>query len=466
MTRTALVTGATGYIGSLLVTRLLGAGYAVRVLARGEASVRRRPWAGEVEVVIGDAADPDALRRACAGADVAYYLIHSMGSGADFEAADLAIARSFGAAARAGGVQRIIYLGGLHPEGELSAHMRSRVEVGEALMASGVPTACLQAAVILGDGSASFDMLRYLTSRLPVMVAPKWLRNRIQPIAVEDVLYYLVAAADLPPAVNRTFDIGGPDVLTYEAMMQRFARVTGLRERVIGIVPVLTPKLASYWVGLVSPVNPQVAQPLVGSLVHEVVCREHDLDDVVGPPPGGAIGFDEAVRAAMTTVPRDTGWQNLALTSALVSAAAVAGSLATTPQARWYEGLEKPAWQPPAAVFPVAWTTLYGLIAAAGAASLTELDRRGDASGRRTYLTALGTNLALNGAWSWVFFRARRLTPATVAAGVLAASSVDLVRRTRLVRPGFGAALAPYAAWTIFATALSGAVARRNPRSL
>ena len=166
-------------------------------------------------------------------------------------------------------------------------------------MASGVPTAVLQAAIILGSGSASFEMLRHLTTRLPVMVTPKWLDNRIQPIAVRDVLHYLVRAADLPPEVNRTFDIGGPEVLTYREMIQRFATIAGLMSRRIVTVPVLTPYLASQWVGFVTPVPTGVAKPLVGSLLHEVVCAEHDLDDLVGPPPQGPLPFDRAVADAI-----------------------------------------------------------------------------------------------------------------------------------------------------------------------
>ena len=174
-------------------------------------------------------------------------------------------------------------------------------------MGSGVPTAVLQAAVIIGSGSASFEMLRHLTHRLPAMLTPKWLDNRIQPIAVRDVLHYLAVAVDLPPDVNRTFDIGGQDVLTYREMILRYARLRGLRRRLIVSVPVLTPRLASLWVGLVTPVPSAIARPLVGSLVHEVVCTEHDLDELVGPPPGGTLSYDDAVRAAVAgdkAVPR------------------------------------------------------------------------------------------------------------------------------------------------------------------
>ncbi len=302
--RTALVTGATGYVGGLLVPRLLEEGYAVRVLTRSGSL--DAPWAGQVEVHRGDASHEADLRSALSGTDVAYYLIHSMDGGGDFVRRDRELARGFSRAARAEGVGRIVYLSGLHPEGEeLSPHLASRVEVGQILLGSGVPTAVLQAATVIGLGSASFEMLRYLTTRLPVMVAPKWLRNRIQPVGIDDVLHWLVAAAGLPPDVSRTFDIGGPDVLTYAEMMQVFAAETGRRPRVIATVPVLTPGLASHWVGLVTPVDAGVAKPLVGSLVHEVVCRERDLETLVGPPPGGPTPYREAVRRAMRGVEPD-----------------------------------------------------------------------------------------------------------------------------------------------------------------
>ncbi|MFX4285027.1 NAD(P)H-binding protein [Janibacter sp. G349] len=300
---TALVTGATGYIGGLLVPRLLDDGWTVRVLTRSSERLRGRDWADRVEVVEGDATSEADLRRALSGTDVAYYLVHSMDGGGDLARRDRELAEGFAAAAGEAGVGRIVYLGGLHPEGaDLSEHLASRVEVGQILLDGPVPAAVLQAAVVLGDGSVSFDMLRYLTERLPVMVAPRWLRNRIQPIAIDDALHYLVGAAGLPAEVDRAFDIGGPEVLTYEQMIQRFATVTGLRRRVVVTLPVLTPWLASHWVGVVTPVDAGVAKPLVGSLVHEVVRREHDLDDLVGLPAQGLVGFDEAVRRAMRGV--------------------------------------------------------------------------------------------------------------------------------------------------------------------
>ena len=218
----------------------------------------------------------------------------------DFVERDRELARTFGLAAYEAEVGRIVYLSGLHPHrGPLSDHLASRVEVGDLLMASGVPTAVLQAAIILGSGSASFEMLRHLTTRLPAMITPKWLDNRIQPIAIRDVLHLLVGAASLPPELNRTFDIGGPDVLTYREMINRFAAIVGLRPRIIVPVPVLTPHLASQWVGLVTPVPTGIAKPLVGSLLHEVVRTETDLEGYVGDPPNGALSFDVAVRDAI-----------------------------------------------------------------------------------------------------------------------------------------------------------------------
>ena len=296
-----LVTGVTGYLGSRLVPRLLDDGHDIRVLTRDRSKLERHEWRDRVEVVEGDASSREVLLRALDGVEATYYLLHSMDGRPGFVARDREMATTFGAAALEAGVGRIVYMSGLHPdEADLSEHLASRVEVGRILMASGVPTAVLQAAVVIGDGSASFEMLRHLTRRLPVMLTPKWLDNRIQPVAVRDVLHYLAAALGLPAGTNRTFDIGGPDVLTYREMIHGFARVTGLHRRLIMTVPVLTPRLASLWVGLVTPVSPGLARPLVGSLVHEVVCREHDLDDLVGAPPGGALGYDAAVEAAVS----------------------------------------------------------------------------------------------------------------------------------------------------------------------
>ncbi|MGY1690144.1 SDR family oxidoreductase [Geodermatophilus sp. SYSU D01105] len=298
--KTCLVTGATGYIGGRLVPELLRAGHRVRVMTRSPERLRDHPWAGQVEVARADAGDADAVAAACAGVDVVYYLVHALGTGPEFEETDRRTARVMARAVREADVGRLVYLGGLEPrDEELSPHLRSRAEVAQILLASGVPTVVLRAAVVLGSGSASFEMLRYLTERLPVMVTPRWVHSRIQPIAIRDVLRYLVGCATLPPDVSRCFDIGGPDVMDYAEMMQRFAVVAGLPRRRILPVPLFTPSLSSHWVGLVTPVPAGIARPLVESLRNTVVCGEHDIARHLPDPPEGLLGFDDAVRLAI-----------------------------------------------------------------------------------------------------------------------------------------------------------------------
>nr|MDT0662887.1 SDR family oxidoreductase [Micromonospora sp. DSM 115978] len=310
-----LVTGATGYIGGRLAPRLLAAGHEVRCLSRTTGKLRDVPWAGQVEIAEGDLSKPATLTPALAGIDVAYYLVHALGQ-AGFEAADRQAAENFAAAAHAAGVHRIVYLGGPEPPADdpaPSAHLRSRAEVARILLASGVPTVVLRAPVIIGSGSASFEMLRYLTERLPAMVTPRWVRNRIQPIAIRDVLHYLIGAVDLPPEVNRGFDIAGPEVLTFENMMQRYAAVAGLRRRLILPVRPLTPGLSSYWVGFVTPVPNAIARPLVESLIHEAIAHEHDIAGYLDDPPGGPTGFDDAVKLALSKIRHgevETRWSN------------------------------------------------------------------------------------------------------------------------------------------------------------
>jgi uncharacterized protein YbjT (DUF2867 family) len=301
--KTCLVTGATGYIGGRLVPELLAAGHRVRVMSRSPERLRDHPWAGEVEMVRADAGDADQVAAACAGADVVYYLVHALGAGPEFEETDRRTARVMSRAAREAGVGRLVYLGALVPEEEdLSPHLRSRTEVADILLGSGVPTVVLRAAIVLGSGSASFEMLRYLTERLPVMVTPRWVHSRIQPIAIRDVLRYLVGCAALPPSVHRCFDIGGPDVMNYAEMMQRYAVVAALPRRRILPVPLFSPSLSSHWVGLITPVPAGIARPLVESLRNTVVCSEHDIARYLPDPPEGLLGFDEAVRLAVQRV--------------------------------------------------------------------------------------------------------------------------------------------------------------------
>ncbi|MET0421283.1 MAG: SDR family oxidoreductase [Acidimicrobiia bacterium] len=295
-----LVTGATGYIGGRLVPRLVDLGHDVRVLTRSPDKLTDVPWRDEVDVCIGDALEAHDVRRALAGVDVVYYLVHSIGTGSQFVESDRRAATNLADAAAGAGVQRVVYLGGMVPTGDdLSPHLASRAEVGQILLDGAVPAVVLQAAVIIGSGSASFEMLRYLTERLPVMVTPVWVRSKVQPIAVRDVLSYLVAALDLPDGLNRRFDIAGPDVLTYEEMMQRYAKVAGLRRRMIVTVPVLSPWLSSQWVNVVTPVPKAIAQPLIESLRNSVVAHEHDIDEYV---PLAPLEFDDAVDKALQKI--------------------------------------------------------------------------------------------------------------------------------------------------------------------
>lgn len=316
--RLALVTGASGYIGGRLVPELLDAGYRVRCLARTPEKLRDHPWRARVEVVRGDVVSGEGLAEALSGVDVAYYLVHSMGGGDDFESTDARAARTFARAAGAADAGRVVYLGGLAPAGRnLSPHMASRAEVAEILRAGPVPTVVLRAAVIIGSGSASFEMLRHLTERLPAMTTPRWVRSRVQPIAVRDVLRLLVLADTLPAGTDRVFDIGGTETLSYEEMVQRFAAVAGLSRRVVIPVPVLSPGLSSLWVGLITPVPPTVARPLVESLRHDAVVEREDLSELLNDH--HRLGFDEAVALALRRIDEDrvdTRWSSAAWPSA------------------------------------------------------------------------------------------------------------------------------------------------------
>ena len=286
-----LVTGATGYIGGRLAPRLLDAGHEVRCLTRSAGRLRDVPWAAGRRDRRGRPGRPGArCAAAFEGVDVAYYLVHSLGPAATSRRRPGRRRRTSPPRPTPPASRRIVYLGGPEPpaDEQPSAHLRSRAEVAEILLTAGCRRWCCGRAVIIGSGSASFEMLRYLTERLPVMVTPRWVRNRIQPIAVRDVLHYLVGAAELPAEVNRGFDIGGPDVLTYREMMQRLR--PGGRPAPRGsscrCAP-LTPGLSAHWVGLVTPVPNAIARPLVGSLIHEAVAHEHDIAGTCRTRPAG-----------------------------------------------------------------------------------------------------------------------------------------------------------------------------------
>jgi uncharacterized protein YbjT (DUF2867 family) len=295
-----LVTGATGYIGGRLVPLLLEAGHEVRCLSRDPGRLDGTPWRAGVEAVPGDVLDPASLHPALAGCDAAYYLVHAMAGGDRFEERDRAGAANFREAAGAAGLRRVIYLGGLAPEGSrLSEHLASRHEVGRLLAAGPTPVTEFRVAVIIGSGSMSFEMLRYLVEVLPVMTTPRWVRRRCQPIAVSDVLGLLVRALGDPEPVSRVLEIGGPDVLTYQEMMRAYADEVGLR-RVIVPVPFLSPRLSSLWVGLVTPLPPRVARPLVEGLRTDVVVGDDAARRLF---PHDPLPYREALRLALATPP-------------------------------------------------------------------------------------------------------------------------------------------------------------------
>jgi uncharacterized protein YbjT (DUF2867 family) len=310
-----LVTGATGYIGARLVPRLLDEGHRVRALARDPNKLADVPWRERAEVARGDLGELDSLIAAFEGMDVVYYLVHSMGTSKDFTAEEIRAVRNVVTAARRTGVRRVVYLSGLHPENKkLSPHLESRKAVGDALIESGIEAVVLQAGVVIGSGSASFEMIRHLTDRLPVMTTPKWVHNSIQPIAVRDVLYYLVAAATAAVPSSRTWDVGGPDVLEYGDMMRVYAEVAGLRRRRLIVLPFLTPTIASLWIGTVTPIPPGLARPLIESLGCDAVMRDIDINTVIAPPPGGLTGYRDAVALALnpaTQGPPNASWPPL-----------------------------------------------------------------------------------------------------------------------------------------------------------
>jgi uncharacterized protein YbjT (DUF2867 family) len=287
---TVLVAGASGFVGSHLARALVEDGHVVRAMTRNP-----QEYEGAGEAVHGDVADAGSLTAALAGVDAAYYLVHSLDS-ADFEDMDADAARNFAGAARAAGVRQIVYLGGLGADGaQLSPHLRSRREVEHLLAGAGVPVTTLRAAVVVGHGGISWEMTRQLVDHLPVMLTPKWVNTRTQPVALRDVVRYLVGVLADDRAIGRVFDIGGPDVLRYIDMLSRAAHVQGKSLRKV-TVPLLTPGLSSRWLSLVTDVDLATARNLVDSMTTEVVVHDHSIEQIV---PGAAMGYDDAVRVAL-----------------------------------------------------------------------------------------------------------------------------------------------------------------------
>jgi len=361
-----LVTGATGYIGGRLVPRLLEAGHVVRIVARDSGRLTGR--FGGVEVAEGDLFDPASIRTSLDGADVAYYLVHSMTRGrGDLAENDRKAATIFARAAADAGVKRIIYLGGLGIEGKgLSLHLRSRHETGEMLRSSEVSVTEFRAAMIVGSGSASFEMLRYLTERLPVMVAPRWVDTPCQPIAVRDVLAYLITELERPAQGHAIFEIGGADVLSYKAMMLRYARIRNLRRKLI-VVPFFTPRLSSGWIHLVTPIPAMIARPLVDGLRNPVIVRDdralREFPTIV------PVGYDLAVHRALdryTTVGPETTWFDA------YDVRALPGNFAGTAQGMLIDRRQRTSSATPHALFSV-FTSLGGTRGWLYADSLWEL---------------------------------------------------------------------------------------------
>ena len=329
--RKILVTGASGYVGGRLVTALLADGADVRVFVRDANKAQSHSWANQVEIATGNASDFQSTKDALTGVHTAYYLLHSINLGPNFDEIESAMARNFAKAAQSCGVSQIVYLGGINNDEKTSKHLTSRANTGKELATTSVPVLELRAGIIIGSGSASFEMLRHLTHRLPVMTTPKWVSNKTHPIAIRDVLWYLRNCAKLEKPVGGVFDIGGPEVLTYADMMQKFAKLSGLRKRLIIKVPVLTPKLSSLWIGFVTPVPTSLARPLVGSLISEVVADpKKSIDKLIPKPTEGLIDVDGAVKLALSNVSSNT--------------VSTRWSDATLPTAPWQKAQSDPEW--------------------------------------------------------------------------------------------------------------------------
>ena len=315
-----LVTGASGYVGGRLVRTLLENDYRVRVLVRDKYKIIGQPWASQVEICEGDADNREDLEQALAGVHTAYYLLHSINLGKTFDDIEATMARLFAQVSEAAGVAQIVYLGGIANDKNISKHLASRVCTGKELASTSVPVLELRAGIIIGSGSASFEMLRHLTHRLPVMTTPKWVSNRTHPIAIRDVLYYLKNAASLKNPVGKIYDIGGPEILSYADMMQKFAKLSGLPRRWIIKVPVLTPGLSSLWIGLVTPVPTALARPLVGSLISEVVADPaKSINELIPPPREGLLSVETAMSLALSKISDhgvETRWSDASIPTA------------------------------------------------------------------------------------------------------------------------------------------------------
>jgi uncharacterized protein YbjT (DUF2867 family) len=325
------VTGASGYVGGRLVRSLLEKNLDVRIFVRDQHKVEGQPWKDRVDIAVGNANNFEQTRKALEGVHTAFYLLHSINYSTRFDEIEAEMARIFARAAAEAGVSQIIYLGGIANDKKRSKHLESRANTGKQLAAGSVPVLEFRAGIIIGSGSASFEMLRHLTHRLPIMTTPKWVLNKTQPISIRDILYYLSEAAQLKSPISGVFDVGGSEVVSYEEMMQTFAKISGLRRRLIVKIPVLTPHLSSLWIGLVTPVPTTLARPLVGSLISEVVADPgKSIDSIIPKPPQGLLSVTKSIEAALSKTTDnqiETRWSD-----------------ATGPTAPWQKAQSDPAW--------------------------------------------------------------------------------------------------------------------------
>ncbi|MCF8095210.1 MAG: SDR family oxidoreductase [Desulfobacteraceae bacterium] len=310
-----LVTGATGYVGGRLIPRLVKLGYLVRAISRSRAKLESRSWSRHesVEILQGDILDVDFLNHAVKGCRAGYYLVHSMGAaGKNFEDLDRLAARNMRFAAAGSDLEKIIYLGGLGDTrlGPLSRHLRSRHKTAEILKAGPVPVTYLRAAQILGSGSASFEMLRYITDRLPIMLTPKWVETPSQPIAIRNVLHYLIGCLENDQVTGETFDIGGPDVLSYKELMNIYAEEAGLHKRIVIHIPMAAPLISAYWIHLISPLPASLTSPLIEGLKNPVICKENRITKIIPQP---LLSCRTAIQLALERVQQElveTRWSD------------------------------------------------------------------------------------------------------------------------------------------------------------